>query len=436
MLPWPAAIMALLAYASFANLDLAVAAIAWNLIRKKLQLQTMGSWGLLACLTALLEAHFPGIFEWNYGYTFYWSELPIYHLAELFGFQGLSSFIILINLMVLMAVMIPHHRKKMLIQTAVAFLMLNAFGWMLKLSLDIPDTEIKVGAIQANIGNLQQQSSLLGLGYRNKIQDKYTNLSKELAEIHTDLDFITWPETAFPGTISDNGYGGDALRRLQKDIQELGVAFIMGAYGFEQETRRPKNAIFALDPKGNVHHEHYFKTHLLAFGEYIPGVEVFPFLRKLIPASEFARGPGPTVIDFQNQKVGLQICYESLFPKFTLGLANQGAQWILNVTNDSWYGNWQEPYQHMIMTLARAVEVRRPMVRVTNTGMTTAVLANGDILQRSDMSTEFAAAYEIPFKLNPKPTIYQKWPWLTDALLLLLLGTFLWSNKLGRLKKH
>ena len=120
MLPWPLAILALLAFASFASLDIAIAAIAWSLIRKKLQLQNIGSWGLLACLTALLKAHFPGIFEWNYGYTFYWAELPIYHLAELFGFQGLSSLIILLNLMVLMAVMIPSHRKKMLIQTAIA----------------------------------------------------------------------------------------------------------------------------------------------------------------------------------------------------------------------------------------------------------------------------------------------------------------------------
>ena len=436
MMPWPVAFLGLLAYASFANMELALAAVLWNWLRKWLQLQSVASWGLLATLTALFEAHFPSIFEWNYGYTFFWAKLPIYQLSELFGFQGLSSLIILINLIVLIAVIDKKHRKTLLTQALTAFAVLNLFGWALKKSLDEPDSLMKVGIVQANIGNLQQQSTTYGSQFRNHILDEYIGLSKELAANHPDLDFIVWPETAFPSTIFNSGFGDSHLTRLKADIQEMNTAFLIGGYGFEPETRRPKNAIFALNAKGEVHHEHYYKTHLLAFGEYIPGVELFPILRKYIPASEFARGKGPKTINFENHKIGLQICYESLFPEFSIQLANQGAQWIFNVTNDSWYGTWQEPYQHLMMTLARAIETRRPLIRATNTGISSVVLANGDILATSPTRSKWSGAFEVPYLSKPKQTIYQKWPWLTDALLLLLLAVFLGSNYLGRFRKY
>jgi apolipoprotein N-acyltransferase len=100
-----------------------------------------------------------------------------------------------------------------------------------------------------------------------------------------------------------------------------------------------------------------------------------------------------------------------LFPDFSVSLADLGAQFIVNVTNDSWYGTWQEPYQHMIMTLARAVEIRRPLVRVTNTGISTVVLASGEILQQSPMQEAWSGLYEVPYLKEPKATYYQQNFW-------------------------
>ena len=99
--------------------------------------------------------------------------------------------------------------------------------------------------------------------------------------------------------------------------------------------------------------------------------------------------------------MGAQICYESLFPGFSRSLAELGAQFIVNVTNDSWYGSWQEPYQHMYMTLARGVEFRRPVLRVTNTGISTVSLASGEILERSPIHQPWAGLYEVPYLKNP-----------------------------------
>ena len=100
--------------------------------------------------------------------------------------------------------------------------------------------------------------------------------------------------------------------------------------------------------------------------------------------AHFGRGPGPTVLlKINGYAMGPQVCYESLFPEFSKGLADLGAQFFVNVTNDSWYGAWQEPYQHLYMTLARGVEFRRPVLRVANTGISTVSLANGDVLALS-----------------------------------------------------
>jgi apolipoprotein N-acyltransferase len=112
-----------------------------------------------------------------------------------------------------------------------------------------------------------------------------------------------------------------------------------------------------------------------------------------------------------------QICYEGLFAYFSRDLANLGAQVIVNVTNDSWYGAWQQPYQHFYMTLARGIEFRRPVLRVTNTGISSVVLASGDILQRSPIYQPWTDVYHVPYVKNPSPTFYQEWFYLLPILL-------------------
>ncbi|MEQ1530576.1 MAG: nitrilase-related carbon-nitrogen hydrolase, partial [Methylococcales bacterium] len=146
----------------------------------------------------------------------------------------------------------------------------------------------------------------------------------------------------------------------------------------------------------------------------------------------FARGAGPTeLLQWNGYKMGAQICYESLFPQFSKSLAELGAQFIVNVTNDSWYGAWQEPYQHMYMTLARGVEFRRPVLRVTNTGISTVSLASGEILEQSPIHQPWVGVYEVPYLKNPPSTFYQRWFWLMPGL---MWGSLLLTLVLG--SKH
>ncbi|HND84732.1 MAG TPA: nitrilase-related carbon-nitrogen hydrolase [Pseudobdellovibrionaceae bacterium] len=113
-------------------------------------------------------------------------------------------------------------------------------------------------------------------------------------------------------------------------------------------------------------------------------------------------------LDNLNIKVGPQICYEGLFPQFSTGLARRGAEVIVNVTNDSWYGYPFEPRQHLYMTFARAVETRLPLVRSTNSGSSGAITAQGKVLLASPTDTHWWGAVEVPLTSKPQLSFYSK----------------------------
>ena len=152
--------------------------------------------------------------------------------------------------------------------------------------------------------------------------------------------------------------------------------------------------------------------------------------------SDFGRGEGPSIIDWEKARIGAQICYEGLFDEFSTSLKQKGAQIIINVTNDSWFGYPFEPYQHMYMTLARAIENRVPLVRVTNTGITTAIEQDGRIHEFSPRNKEWVGLAEISFHSTPVKTFYvklaDKWP----LILLLLIGLLVGGDRIARTRKH
>lgn len=143
----------------------------------------------------------------------------------------------------------------------------------------------------------------------------------------------------------------------------------------------------------------------------------------------FGQGGGPSVMKLDGFHLGPQICLESLYPTFSASMARQGAEIFSNVTNDSWFGKTFEPHQHMIMTLARAIENRRPLLRATNTGITTVALADGTILEKSPIGKEWVGAYTVPFKKNPPVVFYSKiagyTPWFAILILVIALLTSL-----------
>ena len=431
-LDWPVAAIGMLIYGLIAHLFVPLAGVLWFWGRSKFQWSKRLSLGLMALITTLCEAYSLTLFDWNFGYSWYGANIPVYHWAEVIGFSGLSAATLLCNLPLYIAWEQRKQNTGKIVLAAVVtgFILLNVGGLWLKNRLPQPDASFKTLLVQAYIENAEKLAAELGKGYGKEIFNRYLRLTDNALKAHQDakIDFAMWPETAFPALLGEQFKFDDYPAALAQFLQQRQLPLITGAYSVDEQSRLITNSLFVLNKDGEIVPPHYSKSILLAFGEYIPGEQFFPEIRNWLPATgHFARGQGPTdLLRWNGYKMGAQICYESLFPRFSRSLAELGAQFIVNVTNDSWYGAWQEPYQHMYMTLARGVEFRRPVLRVTNTGISTVSLASGEILQRSPIHQAWAGLYEVPYLKNPLTTFYQNWFWLVPLLLwgalVLLLG--------------
>lgn len=422
---WPLSVIGLLIFCCFANLFIPIAGIAWFWLTRKINRTSALSLFLLPITMALSEAYIPTIFPWNFGYTLYWTGLPMFQLGEYIGFQGLSALVIFINWGFLVFWL---HRKvplgkKALQASVLSLVMFNFLGWVTYKNLPDTDSQVNVSIVQANIGNLEKQYAEWGWGFRSEIVKKFFDMTKKsVSESNEKINFVIWPETAYPYQLRPPYNLDTESQRLKNLARQLDTHLLIGAYGSDAETLEVTNSLFKIDRVGDMTERPYSKTILLAFGEYIPFSDRFPILKKWLPTvGHFVPGDGPQIYEIEDYRVGAQICYESLFPYFSVKLARKGAQFIVNVTNDSWYGNWQEPYQHLYMTLARAIELRIPIIRSTNTGISTVVLASGEVLDKSPLSEEWTGNYQVPYISEPKATFYQKYPWLISLILLLLL---------------
>ena len=430
-LPWPVAALALFLFCCVAHLFLPLSGLVWSLLRARRNLPRWAQLGLLPAVTALFWHYSPMLFPWNLGYAWLWGKFPAYQLAEYVGFSGLGALSIFLNLALLVAWENRAAWKgARVLGAALAFLIaINALGWLRGGNLPSTDAEMRVLIVQANIGNLAKERAERGQRFREEILEKYFALTaKGITALGRNRpDFVLWPESAFPDTIRQDRMDEGNTLVLREFLRSHGIPLVTGARGYDETAGKKMNAFFLFEKNGEMAGPPYHKTRLLAFGEYLPGGKLFPALKAWFPrTADFARGRGPEVRTFRGLVLGPQICYEGLFPGFSRALADQGAQLFVNVTNDSWFGVWSEPYQHLSMTLARGIEFRLPVIRSTNTGISTVMRADGTILDRSSLHREWFHGYDVPYRKEPPPTFYQKYGHLlVPAVLLLTAGILL-----------
>ncbi|MBX3019549.1 MAG: apolipoprotein N-acyltransferase [Bdellovibrionaceae bacterium] len=426
-LPWPIAILALLGFASFVHLYIPFACLLAKWIDSKWPLRAGALFVLFAVFQNAGETLWPSLFPWNLGYPLLWAEFPIFQFADVVGFLGLSLGLHLANAFI--AGMIrrrPHHLWVGGVGGLVLlFVALNFWGqqhgapWKTG-----ADKTLRVLQVQANIGNLEKVMAEKGAGFQADIKDRYFRLTRQGLAQNGNVDLIVWPESAYPDFLGAHNAHRYYNSELVKFVQEIQIPILTGSYANDlpgAANRREYNGMFLYQPDGTPLSPGYHKTYLLAFGEYVPFGEMFPYLKKINPGGPgFGRGSGPTLFQYGELKIGPQICYESLYPDFTEALVRKGAEVLVNLTNDSWFGPGFEPRQHMIMTLARGVEARRPLVRSTNTGITTAILADGTQLQRSPTFEEWASVFEIPYRTTTHQTFYIRYGAYFPVVLLLI----------------
>ena len=188
-------------------------------------------------------------------------------------------------------------------------------------------------------------------------------------------DLVIWPETAVPTLL---GNADAAFERIR--VAAAGAQVVLGIQRREQG--RFYNSLVALGPDGQVA-ALYDKAHLVPFGEYVPLaalLEHSPFAMFVEAFGYgYAAGPGPRLVDLGPLgRVLPLICYEAIFPQ-DVNAAPERPDWLLQITNDAWFGKIAGPYQHLAQARLRAVEQGLPMVRVANTGVSAVIDARGHI---------------------------------------------------------
>jgi apolipoprotein N-acyltransferase len=169
----------------------------------------------------------------------------------------------------------------------------------------------------------------------------------------------------------------------------MGTHLLFGspAYGRKGRETHYYNSAFLISPEGKEAGR-YDKIHLVPFGEYAPLSGLLGFTRDIIGAmGDFQPGEEVRNLAVPQGKFGVLICYEAIFPDLTRQFVDRGARFLVNITNDAWFGRTAAPYQHISMATLRAVENRVPIARAANTGISGFIHPSGQILQASEIFT-------------------------------------------------
>ena len=186
------------------------------------------------------------------------------------------------------------------------------------------------------------------------------------------------------------------------------------------------NSAYLLGPSGEVLGK-YDKVHLVPYGEYVPLRRFFPFLGKLVEAvGDFESGKQGQVLSFNTEKLGVLICFEAIFPELARAAVRNGAQLLVNITNDAWFGTSSAPYQHLSMAVFRSVENHRAMVRAANTGISAFIDPAGRLLDKTPLFQEAVQTHSLP--LMREQTLYARHGDLfAIGCILLCIAIYLWA---------
>ncbi|MBL4774927.1 MAG: apolipoprotein N-acyltransferase [Mariprofundus sp.] len=267
-------------------------------------------------------------------------------------------------------------------------------------------TQHRVALVQGNIPQDQKWDA----SFLNETMQRYASLSSQVAD---DVDLIIWPEAAIPFFLERSP---NWSQWLEQHIQVWNTALLYGGLKLTGNGTA-QNGLFAHTP-GQSEQDFAGKHHLVPFGEYVPAW--IPFLHTLVPEiANFKPASDAGVVQANGITYGSLICYESLFPEQARGRVLAGAEVLVNVTNDAWYGDTPAAWQHFQAARMRAVETGRYVLRAANTGVTAIIQPDGKVVDQIDWWT--AATLKGSFVSSQAITPYVRWgDWPLLVILLLL----------------
>jgi len=362
-----------------------------------------------------LRSFFPIGFPWSYvGYAQY-SNLELIQFAEATGVYGVSALIMFFNV-VLYAVLFGRHGRRFqtiaLGTLTILMILADGFGTMRLRQFDhVPATgELRVAMVQGNIPqSLKWSPDFLETSFRI-----YAEQSENAAQHGAQV--IIWPEAAAAFLFQpENRYpvqlaiDANYRARLLELARTIGKPILFGApaLGIENGMQGFYNRAYLVSAEGRVE-GYYDKIQLVPFGEYIPLRPLLgQFVHRIVAGfGDMFPGRVQTIFDVDGARMAVLICYESVFPDLTRRAVKRGAEILVNITNDAWYGESSAPYQLLAMAAMRSVETKVPTVRVANTGISAVIMPTGRITAATPLSIRTSEIQAVAYR--PERTIYTR----------------------------
>ncbi|MBS3818612.1 apolipoprotein N-acyltransferase [bacterium] len=371
-------------------------------------------WAFFSLVTALINQRFPKIvfavipflwvsfeyllahlltgFPWGLLGNTQFKNIYFIQLASLVGVYGLSFVMVFFQSMFVYS----FKQKKVLpFLTTLLIVGLIHGGGNLWLKKSSPSSEsFTASVIQGNV------SSDI---YWHKIPEtkKKKLFSRHLILNHkaqqNGAQLIIWPEFSVPLCFSCSyGLYLEFKEKLFQFVEKTGCTLLLGTNEINSTSGEPRYFNTALCLHPDLTMSQYHKMHLVPFGEYTPLKKIFSFIQEFTHAiGEITPGKKHILHQFQEFKFGSPICYEIIFPDLVRKFAQKGAQFLVTITNDGWYGKSSAPYQHFSIAVLRAVENRRYILRAATTGISGIIDPYGRILTRSHLLTPAVLTHKI-----------------------------------------
>lgn len=440
--PLAVSVLLMLLLAIYLGLFLALYAIGWVWFKRHLPTLTFLAapclWVTLEWLRTYLFSGLPWALL---GYSQY-QWLPVIQIADITSVYGLSFLVVLVNVavaeLILWGLAKRQTQSAILPWPALAATVLAMTGVLLygqwRLSVSPEPRSISVGLVQANIDQAQKWDA----AYRQATIDRYSRLTVQAAG---GADLVIWPEAATPFLF-------EREKDYKLEVMDLARANRVPLL-FGSPTLRfyPNGRPYLLNSAYLLSHDgillgRYDKRHLVPFGEYIPlHSSLLFFLDKLVEGiGDFEAGTQATLLPLPNREAqfsshpsdgkaafGVVICYEVIFPNLVREFAANGADFMVTITNDAWFGKSAAAYQHFGMVVLRAVENRRAFARAANTGISGFIDPQGRILRASPIFEEAAFTGTIP--LDRTLTFYTNYGDVFAYACVIITGLFAWLSR-------
>lgn len=402
----PFAALGLPAYlALFTALGFALARLLWTRDAARLLALAIG-----LTISEWLRGHLLSGFPWNaFGYAL--SEpLALAQTASLIGLWGMTFLTVAIFASPAVLIDGRSRGRKPWIAPVAALLLLAAMGVYGTVRLSLQPTvltKVKLRIMQPNL----QQDVKFNYSAKAAVMQKYLTLSDRASGPHStgvsDANILIWPESAFPFFLTREA---DAMAEIA-DLLPKGTVLITGSVRAPDgppgaRITRAYNSIYVIDHDGSVLSV-YDKLHLVPFGEYLPfqdWMEKLGFVQLTKVQGGFIPGTRRRTMEIPNAPRALPlICYEVAFPG-SIATRDDRPGWIVNLTNDGWFGISTGPYQHLQQARLRAIEEGLPLVRAANTGISAVIDPSGRIVARLGLGIEGVLDAALPTALPP--TVY------------------------------